>query len=851
MLPKKTKLMASVGSVRALAAYLYQGRSETPLFSISTIWRLHPFPSKTWKFSTRSTIQTPISVMTKNMPHEIVDANLEEYDSQAKLLQEFYKVPSIDKAWVFKSDTASKSQAMFSISQLKLSANKKRKFILWSHIARANNQSIDFQWSCFPIEMDGVSTVIPSPSGSKLLVVRNSENESPTQLEIWSTAQLEKAIQIPQSVHGSVYVDGWFEGVSWNDAETHIAYVAEEKALSKPIFDDFGFKGNGSFDKDCGNWKGYGDWEEDWGEAYSKKRRPMLFVFCINSGVVQVVKGIPNSLSVGQVVWVPSNYCSSESFLVFVGWPSEYGSLQMSRKLGIKYCYNRTCALYAVSVSLGQNDHKKASLKETEIEDFKNAIILTKDLSSALFPKFSPDGKYLVFLSMKSAVDSGAHWATGSLYRMDWPADGRPESSEKISCVVPVVMCPEEGSFPGLYCSNFLAYPWLSDGHTIILSSAWRSTDAILSIDILSGKVSRISPGNTIYSWSALALDGDGVIAVSSSPIDPPQLKYGYNKSHGEEASWCWLDISTPLAGCSDKVRSLLSSNHCSILQIPINNPCESLSEGAKKPLEAIFVSYSGSRSNDAPKENQTDGTCSPVILILHGGPHAVLLTTYSKSLAFLSSLGYSLLIVNYRGSIGFGEEALQSLPGKIGSQDVNDVLSALNFAIERGLVDESKVAVLGGSHGGFLTTHLIGQEPDRFVAAAVRNPVCNLSLMVGTSDIPDWCFIETFGNEGKKLFSEAPSCEYLSLFYSKSPISHLSKVKTPILFLLGEQDRRVPISNGLQYARALKEQGKEVKIIVFPNDIHAIERPQSDFESYLNIGVWFNKYFHRACNFT
>ncbi|KAG0451098.1 hypothetical protein HPP92_026601 [Vanilla planifolia] len=644
MLPKRTKLMASVGSVRALAAYLYQGRSETPLFSISTIWRLHSFPSKTWKFSTRSTIQTPISVMTKNMPHEIVDANLEEYDSQAKLLQEFYKVPSIDKAWVFKSDTASKSQAMFSISQLNLSANKKRKFILWSHIARANNHSIDFQWSTFPIEMDGVSTVIPSPSGSKLLLVRNSENESPTQLEIWSTAQLEKAIQIPQSVHGSVYVDGWFEGVSWNDAETHIAYVAEEKAPSKPIFDDFGFKGNGSFDKDCGNWKGHGDWEEDWGEAYSKKRRPMLFIVCINSGVVQAVKGIPNSLSVGQVVWVPSNYCSSESSLVFVGWPSEYGSLQMSRKLGIKYCYNRTCALYAVSVSLGQNDHKKASLEETEIEDFKNAIILTKDLSSALFPKFSPDGKYLVFLSTKSAVDSGAHWATGSLYRMDWPADGRPESSEKISCVVPVVMCPKEGSFPGLYCSNFLAYPWLSDGRTIILSSAWRSTDAILSIDILSGKVSRISPGNTIYSWSALALDGDGVIA------------------------------------------------------------------GAKKPLKLFLYRT----------------------LALDPMMHPKRIKLMDSQAVLFDNLSAFVIVW---GSIGFGEEALQSLPGKIGSQDVNDVLSALNFAIERGLVDESKVAVLGGSHGGFLTTHLIGQEPDRFVAAAVRNPVCNLSLMVGTSD--------------------------------------------------------------------------------------------------------------------
>lgn len=62
------------------------------------------------------------------------------------------------------------------------------------------------------------------------------------------------------------------------------------------------------------------------------------------------------------------------------------------------------------------------------------------------------------------------------------------------------------------------------------------------------------------------------------------------------------------------------------------------------------------------------------------------------------------------RGSLGFGEEALQSLPGNIGTQDVNDVLAAIDDAIQLGLADASKICVLGGSHGGFLSTHLIGQ---------------------------------------------------------------------------------------------------------------------------------------------
>lgn len=68
-------------------------------------------------------------------------------------------------------------------------------------------------------------------------------------------------------------------------------------------------------------------------------------------------------------------------------------------------------------------------------------------------------------------------------------------------------------------------------------------------------------------------------------------------------------------------------------------------------------------------------------------------------------------------------------------------------------------------------------QAPDRFAAAAARNPVCNLALMIGTTDIPDWCYVESCGTTWKENYTEAPSLEHLSLFNSKSPISHISKV--------------------------------------------------------------------------
>ncbi|KZV17829.1 acylamino-acid-releasing enzyme-like [Dorcoceras hygrometricum] len=629
---------------------------------------------------------------TKELPAGFDAAMLEEYTSLSKLLQEFTDIPSIDKAWTFKSDSGNaegSSHAMFSISQPNTLANKKRKSILSSHILHKSDDSVAFQWTPFPIEVTGVSAMVPSPSGTMLLIIRNSEDGSPTHFEIWGPSDVKKDFVVAQSVHGSVYTDGWFEGISWNSDETAIAYVAEEPNPPKPTFNNFGFNPEGTKEKECCSWKGQGDWEEDWGETYFGKRRPTLFVIDVNSGEVRAVEGIGNTLSAGQVVWAPST--EAWQYLVFVGW------LSCDRKLGMKYCYNRPCFLYAVKAPSFKSEDNLTSRNSTEDSPLVN---LTLGISSAFFPRFSPDGKFLIFLSAKSSVDSGAHSATDSLHKIDWPSDGKFKPHLKIVDVVPVVMCPEDGCFPGLYCSKFLSKPWLSDGHTMVLSSVWHSAQAILSVNVLSGRVSLISPNSSNFSWDVLALDGDNIIAICSSVIDVPQIKYGslIHKT-STDAKWNWFDVFSPITKCSENVKSLMSSPQVSILKIPVRSVPENLTEGASKSFEAIFVSSKSKMSNDQ----------EPMIVILHGGPHSVSLSSFSKSSAFLSSLGYSLLIVNYRGSLGFGEEALQSLPVNVGSQDVNDVLTAIDYVIDKGLADPSKIAVLGGSHGGFLTTHLIG----------------------------------------------------------------------------------------------------------------------------------------------
>ncbi|CAG5127755.1 unnamed protein product, partial [Candidula unifasciata] len=126
------------------------------------------------------------------------------------------------------------------------------------------------------------------------------------------------------------------------------------------------------------------------------------------------------------------------------------------------------------------------------------------------------------------------------------------------------------------------------------------------------------------------------------------------------------------------------------------------------------------------PTRSQPDGL-PPLIVFPHGGPNVSFDTAFNYITAFFTRCGYAVLMVNYRGSTGFGQSSVLSLTGTIGTQDVADVESAMVEVLTKDVADGNRLLAFGGSHGGFLTTHLIGQYPDTFKAAATRNPVINL----------------------------------------------------------------------------------------------------------------------------
>ena len=175
--------------------------------------------------------------------------------------------------------------------------------------------------------------------------------------------------------------------------------------------------------------------------------------------------------------------------------------------------------------------------------------------------------------------------------------------------------------------------------------------------------------------------------------------------------------------------------------------------------------------------------------------------------------------------------------------------MQALNAVLATGLVDSSRVFVMGGSHGGFLTTHLISQFPDRFLAAAVRNPVVNIWANYMTCDIPDWCHSEVgtgvsiggaVSGLGVVEAVPAPSKDHLEQMWQASPVSLIERVQTPLLIMLGTQDKRVPMGQSVQYYHALRSRGVEVKLNIYEMDHSLSNKVAAQANVWVSVAMWF-----------
>ena len=156
--------------------------------------------------------------------------------------------------------------------------------------------------------------------------------------------------------------------------------------------------------------------------------------------------------------------------------------------------------------------------------------------------------------------------------------------------------------------------------------------------------------------------------------------------------------------------------------------------------------------------------------------------------------------------------------------------------------IDKSKLAICGGSHGGYLSWAIISHPEwkDKFKAAWIRNPMTALFMSYAVSDISDWHYSVALGKE----YSYYAKREDIEVMYDKSPINRVSNVTTPTLFAIGDSDLRCPKYGGMQFWRAMKANGVETELLLYPGEGHAISSTEYGIDMLLNFTKWFIDHF-------
>ncbi|XP_035015895.1 S9 family peptidase [Hippoglossus stenolepis] len=518
---------------------------------------------------------------------------------------------------------------------------------------------------------------------------------------------------------------------------------------------------------------------EDWGEALTNKSSPVICVVNLQSGTVTVLQGVPLDVSPGQALWAPG----SQS-VVFVGWYHE------PFRLGLKFCSNRRSALFKLDLD-------------------GHCECLSGDDLSVSCPRLSPDGSTLIYLQGRVF---GPHNQCHSLQQLDL-------KSRKTSTLLDVVHRPQTGEFAGVY-ESLASCCWSADSQRVVFSSACRNWKDLFMVDRRTRKVSSLSDSlsdvSRVYgSWKLLTVQRDMMIVCCSSPNTPPTLRVGFLPSAGEAVTWRTLQ---PPVITFDFPWTILDVTPA---------PEEENTNYSGLDFGAVLVKPS----------HPLNEASLPLVVFIHGGPHSQFPAEWNCTTAGLVKLGFAVLMVNYRGSTGFGQDNILSLIGHIGSQDVKDVQRAVLTALQSDLtLDPKRLAVIGGSHGGFLSCHLVGQYPEFYRACAARNPVINAATLLGTSDIVDWRYTSV---GIQYSYDQIPTAEALALMLEKSPITHAAQIKAPVLLMLGGRDRRVSPHQGLELYKALKSRSSPVRLLWFAEEGHSLSRVDTQANCFLNTVLW------------
>ena len=411
-------------------------------------------------------------------------------------------------------------------------------------------------------------------------------------------------------------------------------------------------------------------------------------------------------------------------------------------------------------------------------------------------PKFSPDGRYLAWLSMER--------------------DGY-ESDRNRLCIYDLK--EETKSYiTESFDSGVDDYGWAPDSNTLYFIGVWHGTENLYKTN-LKGEVKQLTKDLADFG-SLQVISNTLLLAERHSFVEPSDL---YMVTPGDSVA-------------DTKVVQITEVNK------------DILEQMAKPTVEQRWVKTTDGKEMltwvvlpphfDASKKY-------PTLLFCEGGPQSAVsqFWSYRWNFMIMASQGYVVIAPNRRGVPGFGQEWLEEISGDWTGQCMKDYMSAIDDAVENlPYVDKDRLAAVGASFGGFSVYYLAGHHEGRFKCFIAHDGAFNLEAMYTETEenwFSNWEYDDAYWNKDQ---TERARCTY-----ENSPHRFVDKWDTPILCIHGEKDYRINATQGMSAFNAARMRGIEAQLLIFPDENHWVLKPQNGILWQRTYFAWLDKWLNTA----
>lgn len=364
---------------------------------------------------------------------------------------------------------------------------------------------------------------------------------------------------------------------------------------------------------------------------------------------------------------------------------------------------------------------------------------------------------------------------------------------------------------------------WDGDGRGIIVSVQDEGESHVARVNVETGDVERLIGGELVA--SGYDVGPDGHIATVVSRPDLPGEVFVTDQPVAARSGVSTSPVQGALSGGAElaHLRRLTTVNDSLMSSIAVAN------------VENIHVTSSGSAEIEGWMFTPADwdgSTRLPTLLRIHGGPNGMYNVGWNFEAQLFAANGYAVVMMNPRGSSGYGYDHGMALWQQWGVPDVDDVMAGVEEAISRGIADPERLGVGGWSYGGILTNYLITKRPDVFKGAITG---ASMALLVAN-----------FGHDHYQLGNEREwglPWENRELWEELSPFNDVEKVETPTLIMGGESDWNVPIQNSEQLYQALRRRGIPTELVVYPGQPHGIGVPAYQKDRWERYLAWYDRW--------